>query len=142
GKLDVLEGGRAREQIEPLEDESEITPAEQRALVAVQCFDLDAAEQIGARARDIEAAEDVHGRRFARARCAHDCHEIACLDVEVDPLERLERGGSVAKTFGDAAQRDQRLGHRYLPAPVSCPVMTLRPGRTPGPLTSVTVPLV
>ena len=39
-QLDILERGGAREQVEALEDEAEIAAAQQRALVAVEAFDM------------------------------------------------------------------------------------------------------
>jgi len=55
-QFDILQRGRAREQVEPLEHEAEIFPPEQRALVAVERLDVVAAEQEGAVARHVEAA--------------------------------------------------------------------------------------
>ena len=49
---------------------------------------------------------------------AHHRDEIARRDVEVDALQRLERGRALAVALGDAAQRDERLAPSLIcPAP-------------------------
>src|SRR5205085_4550608 len=59
-QLDVLERGRARQQVEGLKDEADAAVADLGTRVAVERRDLDAGEAIAAARRPIEAAEDVH----------------------------------------------------------------------------------
>ena len=60
GQFDVLLRRGARQQIESLKHEAKIMPAQQRALVAREILHMHAVEQIGARGRCVETAEDVH----------------------------------------------------------------------------------
>src|SRR3546814_9513715 len=46
-QLDILERARARQQVEALKHEAEILAPQQRALIAVEPFDMVPAEQIG-----------------------------------------------------------------------------------------------
>ncbi len=75
-QLDVLERARPREEVEALEDEAERPVADLGELVAVEPRDLLAGEPVGAERRPVEAAEDVHQRRLARAGRAHDRDEL------------------------------------------------------------------
>ena len=148
GQLDILECGGARQQVEPLEDEAQIAPSQQRALVAAEALDMMASEQEAAGGRHVEAAEDVHRRRFARSRRAHHGHEVARSDIEIDALQRLERGLAAAEAFGDADQPDQGIGRRsghhraHLPFCASLPVATCMPGLSASLVTLVNVPLL
>ena len=98
-------------QIEALEDEAEAFAADAGELRLAQPRDIDALEEVVAARRPVEAAEDVHERRFARARRAHDGDELA----------RAGRSGSTPRsawTFdiaddegaGDILDPDDRLG--------------------------------
>ena len=61
----VLERSGAIEQVETLEDESDVMATQQRALLSRQRRDVDAAKAIHAPGRHVETAEDVHGRGLA-----------------------------------------------------------------------------
>ena len=84
-QLDVLERGGARQQVEALEHEAERLVADARELVGVQPRDLLAVEAKLARRRLVEAAEDVHQRRLARARRAHHRDELALVHATASP---------------------------------------------------------
>src|SRR3546814_17746649 len=88
--------------------------------------------------RDVEAAEDVHRRRFAGSGRAHDGSDIAALDIEVDALQRLESSRTAAVGLGDPAKDDQGIAHSS--AAASLPVLTSIPGFTPYPSTTVRRP--
>jgi hypothetical protein len=117
GKLDVFLGRGARQQVESLEHESQAFAPEHGALVAAEALDVDAAEQVHAAGRRVQAAEQVHRRRLARAARPHHRDEFAGLDPQVDPAQGLEGGIALAIGLGDAAQRDQGglSGHRGSP---------------------------
>src|SRR5436190_21482355 len=93
-----------REQVEALEEEAEIAAAEKGGLVAVKMFDRHALETERAGGRHVQAAENVHRRRLARTRRAHHRDEIALGNVEIDPIQRLERHCPGAIGLGDAAK--------------------------------------
>src|SRR3546814_8836907 len=87
----ILERARARQQVEALKHEAEILAPQQRALIAVEPFDMVPAEQEFAFGGHIEATEDVHRRRLARSRWAHHRDDIALFDIEIDAFQCLER---------------------------------------------------
>src|SRR5690606_27355564 len=89
---------------------------QQRALIPGQRLNFGAEEAEYARGRHVETAKDVHRGRLARARWPHDRDKIAALDREVDPLQRLERGGSLAEGLGDPLELDDRLTRHYFAA--------------------------
>src|SRR5579864_5185284 len=76
-KLDVLEGGRPRQQVELLEDEAEHPVADLRELGAAHARDVTAREDVAAGRGAVQAADDVHEGRFSRTRRSHDGDELA-----------------------------------------------------------------
>src|SRR5690606_22281230 len=94
-QLDILERGRAGEEIETLEDEAELLVAQVRELVAVELVDIDAVQQVGAAGRAVEAAEHVHQRRLAGAARTHEGDEFALVDVERDAANGMN--GNLAR---------------------------------------------
>ena len=56
--------------------------------------------------RLVEAGEDVHQRRLARARRAHDRDELARLDVERDAAQRVDGGLALAVAARDVRRLD------------------------------------
>src|SRR3546814_9768083 len=104
GKFDILKRAGPREQVEALEDKAKIFTPEQRPLVPIQFFDMDTMKGKAARGWDVQAAKDVHRRRFARTCWAHDVDEIAFLHVHVHALQRLKGGGARSERLGDPAQ--------------------------------------
>src|SRR5438445_788912 len=80
GQLDVLERRRPGQQVELLEHEPDLRVADSRQLVLREPADVDAVEQVVPRRRRVEAAEEIHERRFARSRRSHDGDELAGAD--------------------------------------------------------------
>ena len=66
-QLDVLQGRQPRQQLEGLEDEADAPVAELRQLVVAEGADVVAREAVVAFRGPVEAAQDVHQRRLARA---------------------------------------------------------------------------
>src|SRR5690606_38541959 len=66
--LHILKRAGGREKIVTLENKTERITAERRETVGVERVDIDAAHPIGAACRLVQAAEQIHERRFARAR--------------------------------------------------------------------------
>ena len=89
-KLHVLKRRRSGEKIEALKDEAEVLAPQERTLVARQALDVHSAEEIRARRRAVERADDVHGRRLARARRAHDSDEFALVNRKAHAAQGLE----------------------------------------------------
>jgi hypothetical protein len=79
---------------------------------------VDAADQVAARRRDVEAAEDVQHRALAAAGAAHDGHVVALLDRERHTLQdvHLERRPRVVDLVDVVEQQDGLIpagpGHR------------------------------
>jgi hypothetical protein len=86
-QLDVLQGGRAGQQVEVLEDEADAPVAHQCPLVGGEGGDLLAGQQIAAAGRAVEAAEGVHQRRFARAGRPDEGDELARIDGQRDAAQ-------------------------------------------------------
>jgi len=89
-QLDVVERVGARQQVEGLEHEADLVVAHPRQLVVSLLGDLLVLEPVRAAGRGIEAADDVHERRFARARGAHDGHVFVGVDLEVDAVQGMD----------------------------------------------------
>src|SRR5262249_12583541 len=87
-QLDVFNGAGARNEVEVLEDEPQLLIANGGALIGGQIRDVGAAEVIGAARRAVEAADDVHERRFARARRPHYGDERSAVDLDRDAAQR------------------------------------------------------
>jgi hypothetical protein len=90
-ELDVLEGGRAREEVEPLEHEPDRLVPERRAAVGVEGRHVASADPARAARGPVQAADEVHEGRLAGARGADDRHGLAALDAQVDAAERVDR---------------------------------------------------
>src|SRR5207245_1499068 len=85
--LDVARRGGAGEQVEGLEDESDLAVADRGQVVVPDPADVDAVEVIRALCRLVEAADDMHERALARARRADDRDELTAPDREIDAPE-------------------------------------------------------
>ena len=112
-QLDILHRGGAREQIEALENETDLAVADVGQLVAIESGDVGAVEQVTAARRAVEAAEHVHQGRFARAARAHDGDELAALDLQRNAAHRMHIHLAGAVGLVDVLQLDDSgvLGH-------------------------------
>src|SRR5205823_3047151 len=86
-----------------------------RQLAARQPIDPPAVHHDGAARGRVEAADQVEQGRLARARRAHQRHEVAAGDVEVDAVQDLDRLAAAPVALGDGADLDQ-VGHQVLSA--------------------------
>ena len=107
-QLDVLQRRRARQQVELLEHEADPPVADARERVARQVRDVLAGEPVAARRRRVEAADQVHERRLARAGRPHDRDELALGDVDRHAGERAHLGLAQRVDLDEIADRDQR----------------------------------
>jgi len=87
GQFDVFLSGSARQQVEALEHEAQVVPPQQRALRTRQAFHVLAEKQVGAAAGNVQAAEDVHRRRFAGTAGAHDGDEFSRRHRQIDAAQ-------------------------------------------------------
>ena len=89
-QADILEGAGAGQEVEALEYEAEAFAADAGEVRLAQRRDIDALQEVMAAGRLVEAAENIHERRFARARRAHDGDELAGLDGQADAAQRFD----------------------------------------------------
>ena len=90
---DVIEQHCARQQIETLKHESDKSIAKPRELIAGELRGVVAVQQIASLRGRVEAAENVHEGRFARARRTHDRDELALMNDHTDVFEHWLRTG-------------------------------------------------
>ena len=115
-QLDVALRGGAGEQVERLEDEPDLAVADRGQLVVGQGQDVHPVEVVGPAGRGVQAAEDVHHRRLARAGVAHDRDHLALVDAQRDAVERPHLDGAGAVDLRDVHELEHR--HR-------CPAATI-----------------
>ena len=100
---DVLRHGERRHEHEVLVDHPD---AERDRVARSGDAYVLAVEADGAGVRVIEAVQDVHEGRLARAVLADERVDLALVHDEVHALQRLQ----LAETLGDAAHLEKRLG--------------------------------
>src|SRR6185436_13164111 len=83
-QFDVLERGGAGEQVEALENKSELLVAQVGEFVTVQLADIDTVEQETPAGWTVETAEGVHHRALAGSACSHDGDKLSGLDGQRD----------------------------------------------------------
>ena len=88
-QLHVVQRSGARQQVEGLEDEADLTVADARQLIVVQVADAMSVQCVGALAWRIQAADQVHQRRLAGARRTHDGDVLVVLDAQADAAQRV-----------------------------------------------------
>src|SRR5436305_5002832 len=87
-KLHVADRTGTSNQVERLEDETDLTAADLGQPVVGQPAGVGAVEQVAPAGRDIETAQYVHKRGLARSRWAHNGDQFAVVDSQVDAGER------------------------------------------------------
>jgi hypothetical protein len=107
---DVLLGGEDRYEVEGLEDEAETIAAQPGAALVVERGDLLAVDDDRARGRAVEAGEQVHQRRLARARRTHDRRELPGGEAHGDAAQGVHGRLSLAVDTGQVGRRDDLAG--------------------------------
>jgi hypothetical protein len=110
---DVLLRSQHRQQVEELEDEADVLPAQLRDLGVAEIADPCSRNRHVALSWLVERRKEVHQRRFPGARGTHDRSQHPTLDTERDAAQRVHGRVTLAV---DTAQF-VRLDHR----PVSSP---------------------
>ena len=111
----VLERVEVGEQVELLEDDSDLLAPIAHALGFAERGDFDAVHDDRALGRAIERGEQVDEGRLARARRAHDREPFAGADLEIDAVERAHR----AVVARDSGHLHERFAHRGRHSPLS-----------------------
>ena len=96
------------QQVVGLEDEAELLVPDPGQGAAGEALNGNAVELVGSGGRRVEAADDRHQRRLARARRPHQGHELAALHREIDAAQRVHGRPVGAEHLGEAARLDDR----------------------------------
>ena len=112
-QLDVVESGGARQQVERLKDEPDLAIAYARQLVLVLVGDKRATEPVFAGGGRVEAADQIHQRRFPRSRRTHDRDVLIAANRDVDPAQGVhDFTANVVVTLQTARDDDPILVRR------------------------------
>ncbi len=126
-QLDVVQGGRPRDEVEALEDKADLPVADLGQLAVIEEPDVGAIEQVPAVSGDIETPDDVHERRLPAARRPHDGDEIPPFDGERHPPEGVDLELAHGVGLDDLAQHDDGptvgtgLRRRHQPPALAAP---------------------
>src|SRR5207245_6782304 len=109
--LHVMERRGSGDEVEALENETDLSVAYRGELVVVEPRDFSAVEKVTTARRHVEAADDIHERRLARAARPHNGDELAFFDDEVDASQR--RDLDLAHTVGLGDRKSTRLNSSH-----------------------------
>ncbi len=113
--LHVSDRGELAEQMIALENEAEMLAPQFRQLIDGQHAGIAAGDTVMPRRRPVEAAEDVHQRRLARAGRADDRDHLAGIDADIDVVERDHGGVAGGIDTAEPVEDDQGLAHPTFP---------------------------
>ena len=99
----VLHGGEHAKQVVELEDEADLTAAQAGERVVAELAQRLTLHQHLAFGRQVKPAQQVQQSGLAAAGGAHNGHELADVDGEVDVVERHHRGFAAPVDFGQIA---------------------------------------
>src|SRR6185503_15333333 len=88
-QCDVLKRTGACQKIEALKDKSETLAADAREFRFTEPCDIDTIKIVIAAGRSVEATENRHEGRFARAGRTHDRDEFTTLDLQVNAAQGM-----------------------------------------------------
>src|SRR6056297_172274 len=91
-QADVLLGGQRRDQVEGLEDETDLGAPELGDLLVVERGEVGVADERGTRRQRVEPGQAVQQRRLAGTRRSHDRAELARLERHGDTVEGVNLG--------------------------------------------------
>ena len=97
GEQHVALAGELGEQVEELEHEADVPPADRGEPPLARARHALARDVDDARLRPVEPAEHVQQRRLARARAAEHGDDLARLDREGGAVEHAARGAALAE---------------------------------------------
>ena len=90
-KFHILDGRLEADEIERLEHEPDHLVAIGRAFALAQVLDELAGQVILPFVIIVEDAQDVEQGRLSRSGSTHDRHEFSLLNLQIDPLQHVER---------------------------------------------------
>ena len=143
--LHVLASGLAVDQVIALKHKAKGFAAQPGERVRIELGDIHPLKLVAAAAGSIEAAQNVHQRRFARTRTSHHGDKLTGVDIEVDAAQHRDLGlaaFAASVVLADAAQANQRgfgvqgrrhhCSHRSPASLVDSPITTRSPSRKPS----------
>ena len=108
-QIDVLVDRQVVEQVIALEDEADVLLLQPHAVLRRQLVHRLVEQPVLAGPGAVVHAHDVQQRALAGARRAHDRHELALLDVDVDAAQDEGLRQAVPVALLDVSQFDHRL---------------------------------
>ena len=106
GELDILERREIGHEVVELEHETDVGAAVLDELALARLADVAAVDEYAARGRGIHAAEDVERGGLARTRGSEDDGQLAALDRETRPVERMDARTALAIGLDDVLEFD------------------------------------
>lgn len=106
--LDVFADIEDRDQIERLEDETDLAVAQLAFRVLVERADLDAVDLDLAGILFVQTADQVEERGFARPRRADESRELASVKIEIESPQRVHGRRTESIAFVDPGDFDER----------------------------------
>ena len=106
GQLHVPDDARLGQQVVALEHEADLLIADAGQLTPAEALDCVPVQGVGARRGQVQAAQDGHKRRLARAGGADQGHELARLDAEVHAAQCVDGRAVGAIDLGQAQGLD------------------------------------
>ena len=107
GHLHVAHQVQFGQKVVLLEHKAQHLVADGGKLVAAHLAHIPAFQLIGAGGGHVQAADDVHAGGLARARLAHDGHELAGFDPHGDMVQRLDDGVAHVIVLAHLVEFDQ-----------------------------------
>lgn len=108
-KHDIAKHRCTPEQIERLEDKSDVPSSSIRERIIGQIGNGLPTQEVLPTRRNIERAENIHEGGLPGTRWSHDGDELALYDAERHLLEDRRGGRSIAVRLGDASAIDHRV---------------------------------
>jgi hypothetical protein len=99
GERDVLLRRQHGQQVEGLEDEADLLPAQLGQVLVVERRDLGAVDLNRARSRPVKPGEAVHEGGLPGSGRTHDRGELPPPEADAHVVERMDRGLTVAEVL-------------------------------------------
>src|SRR6185503_15540055 len=115
GQLHVVQRVGAGQEIERLKYEPDLLVADPRQVVVGEIAHLLRVQPVLAARGRVEAADQVHQRRLAGPRRAHDRHVLVLADLDADAAQGPHRLGAHVVLTRQLVRQDHDVGERRIP---------------------------
>jgi hypothetical protein len=106
-KQEILDHRQGRQQIEELEDEADVSAAEDRPLPLAEPGEIGSRDDDAAGIGLVDPRQEVQQSRFAGTALAQKHDQLAPLDAKIDPVEDHVASIAFAVALGDPNQLDR-----------------------------------